>query len=442
MEWEAVFYHLVDALLPQLQPQEHIRLNLVAETSQFTRFNRARVRQSGQVVDGTLTLTLMADQRTVSQTFPFTGEPEPDQAMALATLAELRQDLPDLPPDPHQVLPTGGDSSRDQQPGQLLTPEAVIPTVLAPLQGLDAVGFYAGGHVIRAYADSTGRRHWFERDTFTLDYSLVTAAGQAVKEIYAGQHWHTAIYQQQVAAARERLGQLCQVPKALPPGAYRTYLAPAAVAELVAMVGRSGVGAGALRRGSSPLGLLWRGERQLADCIHLREDFSQGQVPRFNQEGELAPLTLPLIQAGRLVNELVSARSAREYGIASTAAAAGEYMRSQVLAGGTLPRDDVLAALDTGLYVSNLHYLNWSDRPQGRLTGMTRYACFWVEAGQIIAPIENLRFDESLYRFWGHTLVTLTQESEWIAQLSTYNHRSLGGTWAPGMLVDAFTYTL
>ncbi|ASC73470.1 hypothetical protein XM38_044370 [Halomicronema hongdechloris C2206] len=442
MAWEPVFYRLVEALVSQLQPQEHIRLNLVAETSQFTRFNRARVRQSGQVVDGRLTLTLMAGQRTLSQTLPFTGELALDQAMAMATLEELRQELPDLPPDPYQVLPTGGDSSRDRQPGQLLCCEAVVPTVLQPLAGLDAVGFYAGGRLIRAYADSAGQRHWFERNTFTLDYSLFTADGKAIKRMYAGQHWDADEYQQQVTAAREHLAQLAHPAKVMAPGTYRTYLEPAAVADLVTMVGRSGVGAGALRRGSSPLGLLQRGERRLSGQIHLREDFSQGQVPRFNQDGDLAAMTLPVIQAGRLINELVSARSAREYGLASTAAAASEAMRSQVLAGGTLPRENALAALDTGLYVSNLHYLNWSDRPQGYLTGMTRYACFWVANGQIVAPIENLRFDESLYHFWGDNLVNLTQESEWIAQVSTYDHRRLGGTWAPGMLVDAFTYTL
>ena len=31
----------------------------------------------------------------------------------------------------------------------------------------------------------------------------------------------------------------------------------------------------------------------------------------------------------------------------------------------------------------NLHYLNWSDNIGGRITGMTRYACFWVENGEI-----------------------------------------------------------
>jgi predicted Zn-dependent protease len=86
--------------------------------------------------------------------------------------------------------------------------------------------------------------------------------------------------------------------------------------------------------------------------------------------------------------------------------------------------------------------LNWSDRQTGRITGMTRYACFWVETGEIIAPIENLRFDESLYRFWGENLVDLTNFQEFIPEVGTYDSRQLGGSLVPGMLVENFTYTL
>jgi predicted Zn-dependent protease len=73
---------------------------------------------------------------------------------------------------------------------------------------------------------------------------------------------------------------------------------------------------------------------------------------------------------------------------------------------------------------------------------MTRYACFWVEQGEIIAPIQNLRFDESLYRFFGDNLLELTQAQEFIPEVGTYSNRSLGGVWVPGLLVEEFTYTL
>ena len=59
--------------------------------------------------------------------------------------------------------------------------------------------------------------------------------------------------------------------------------------------------------------------------------------------------------------------------------------------------------------LSNLHYLNWSDRLGGRrLLDMTRYACFYVENGKIIAPIENMRFDDTIYNIFGKELNAVT----------------------------------
>jgi predicted Zn-dependent protease len=384
----------------------------------------------------------MANQRTASQELSFTGEKETDwPALALA-LAELREELPHLPVDPYLVEPVGEATSREVYTGQLLSADAVVPALLPGFEGLDAAGLYAGGTSIRAYADSAGQRHWFETETFTLDYSLFTEEGQAVKGTYAGREWDTATYGEKLATSKRLLTQMEQPRKALERGQYRTYLAPSAVADLVSMLSWGGISEASIRRGGSALGPLKRGERTLSEKLSITEDFTQGQTPRFNRFGELAPRTLPLIQSGQLVNTLVSARTAKEYGIESTSAEAGEYLRSPLLAPGQLPSEQVHQALDTGLYVSNLHYLNWSDRPNGRITGMTRYACFWVEQGRIVAPIENLRFDESLYNFWGSNLVDLTQETAIIPEVGSYGFRDLGGKTVPGMLVDQFAYTL
>jgi predicted Zn-dependent protease len=120
----------------------------------------------------------------------------------------------------------------------------------------------------------------------------------------------------------------------------------------------------------------------------------------------------------------------------------GEGLRSPVVSTGVLKESEVLPSLDRGLYLSNLHYLNWSDRNSGRITGMTRYACFWVENGKIVAPIKDLRFDDSLYAFLGENLLGLTDFQEFIPETGTYESRSLGGQLMPGLLVEDFTFTL
>ena len=207
------------------------------------------------------------------------------------------------------------------------------------------------------------------------------------------------------------------------------------------MAGR-GLGEAALRQGNSAFNRLEQGKSALSEKFSLKEDFNRIGIPRFNNSGEISPRQLPIIEKGRWANSLVSRRSAKEYGKPSNAASTGESMRAPTLAPGTLSETQVLSQLDTGLYLSNLHYLNWSNLVAGSITGMTRYACFWVEDGEIVAPIENLRFDDNLYRFLGEGLIELTTEQKFIPAVDTYNRRSLGGIWTPGMLIEQFRYTL
>lgn len=439
---ETEFAALTEAIADQLLPEEQFTLGLNAEQSQFVRFNHARVRQTGGIVDCQVGLTLMANQRTASWRFPLTGHWDTDWAIAADALADLRADLPHLPLDPYQVLPSGNATSREVHSGRLLDPNAVVDAVLPEVDGLDFTGIYAGGRMLQAYADSVGQRHWFATESFSLDYSLFTADGQAVKGTMAGSEWDATAYTTKLADSKQQLDRLACTPKPIPKGGYRVYLAPAALADIVAMFSWGGVSEASLQQGESALGALQRGDRTLSSQFTLGENFASGLVPRFNHLGEIAPMELTIIDRGKLVNTLVNSRTAKEYGKAANGANSAESLRSPEVLPGSLLAADVLKALDTGLYLSNLHYLNWSDRPTGRITGMTRYACFWVEQGEIVAPIENLRFDESLYRCLGDNLVALTQQSEFIADVDTYNRRSLGGVRVPGALVEDFTFTL
>ncbi|MGB3668614.1 MAG: metallopeptidase TldD-related protein [Phormidesmis sp.] len=520
---EVAFYRLVEAIDQAIETQLnlHFTLSLSGEDSQFTRFSQAKIRQTGRVQDGKIRLTLIAstsaaasgmvcemtseiasgmanettasetanetvatEKRTAAITLPFTGSFSEDWSLLQPALTHLQQELPDLPVDPHCVLPT---RIRRDQPdshsrevywesdgARLLSESALAEKVLSPVQGLDFVGLYAGGISYRAYADSAGRRHWFETPAFTLDYSLFSdrtdlaskspavkrpaakgqaakgqaardqaARGQAVKGTVAGRHWQPESYTQSIAAAEKQLALLSRPVRRVPRGSYRTYLAPTAVADLMdTLVLGGSLGESALRQGNSAFGKLAKGETVLSDLFSLEEDFTRVGIPRFNSSGEVAPARLPIIQSGRWVNSLVNGRSAKEYNQISNGANRQEAMRAPTVAPGTLKEAEILAQLGTGLYLSNLHYLNWSDLTAGRITGMTRYACFWVEAGEIVAPIENLRFDDDLYRFLGEALLGLSDRQTFVPAVGTYNQRSLGGMWMPGMLIEQFRYTL
>ncbi|MBR8832662.1 MAG: TldD/PmbA family protein [Stigonema ocellatum SAG 48.90 = DSM 106950] len=439
---ETCFNKLIEALLEKKEESEEFIAKLSSEQSQFTRFNQAKVRQTGYVADGWIELTLIHNQRSNFRQFAFTGNWEVDWQVAYKALSELREELPLLPMDPYVVLPVGKNISREIHSGNLLAAEAVVPTVLEQVAELDFTGLYAGGVVIKAYGDSSGQKHWFATDSFTLDYSIFTTEGRAVKGILAGSDWNNEAYIAQINYEKKQLELLSHPAREVPRGQYKTYFAPAAVADLLAMLSWGGTSEADLQQGGSALALLWRKEKQLSPVFSLKENFRRGLMPRFNEWGEMAALELPLIERGVLVNTLVNSRTAKEYQKTSNAANGDESLRVPEVSVGNLGFEQILPSLDTGLYVSNLHYLNWSDRPTGRITGMTRYACFWVEGGEIVAPIENLRFDDSLYRFWGENLVDLTNYQEFIPEVGTYEGRQLGGSMVPGMLVEDFTYTL
>ncbi|MEH1942525.1 MAG: TldD/PmbA family protein [Nostoc sp.] len=439
---EVSFNRLVETLVIKKAENEQFTVRLSSERSQFTRFNHAKVRQTGCVADGWIELTLMADRRSSVRQFPFTGNWDVDWQLAYSALQELRDELILLPIDPYLVLPSGTNTSREVHSGNLLAAEAVVPTVIQLVSELDFTGIYAGGLIVKAYGDSNGQKHWFATDTFTLDYSLFSTSGQAVKGTFAGSYWDISAYIAKINEAKKQLELLARPAKELPRGQYKTYFAPAAVADLLLMLSWGAVSEADIQQGNSALAALSRQEKQLSRRFSLKENFQRGLVPRFNELGEMAAPELPVIEKGYLVNTLVNSRTAKEYQKTANGANGSETLRAPEVSTGNLAFEQILPSLDTGLYVSNLHYLNWSDRHTGRITGMTRYACFWVENGEITAPIENLRFDESLYRFWGENLVDLTNFQEFIPEVGTYESRQLGGSLVPGMLVEDFTYTL
>ncbi|HET9663674.1 MAG TPA: metallopeptidase TldD-related protein, partial [Burkholderiales bacterium] len=226
----------------------------------------------------------------------------------------------------------------------------------------------------------------------------------------------------------------------LSPGEYRAYLAPRALEELAGMISWGGFSARARATRQSPLLRMEHGAA-LARQVTITENTEDGTAPQFQDEGFVKPVAVPLIEGGKLAEALVSPRSAREYGLAVNGARSEESPESLDMAPGGLRAGEALAALDTGLYIGNLWYLNYSDRPAGRITGMTRFATFWVERGRIVAPVDPMRFDDSIYRMLGENLIDLTRERELLLDSSTYESRSTRSMRLPGALLRAMRFT-
>ena len=80
--------------------------------------------------------------------------------------------------------------------------------------------------------------------------------------------------------------------------------------------------------------------------------------------------------------------------------------------------------------------------PACRLTGMTRFASFWVEGGRIVAPVDVMRFDDSVFRLLGQELVGLTSERELLVNSDSYHQRNANSMRLPGAVVREMAFTL
>jgi predicted Zn-dependent protease len=439
---ELEFRGLAELLFAKLEAGEELALNYFAEDSAFVRINGAKVRQNTHVWQKGVEAEFHSKGKTVKFSFPVTGQTKEDHEFGLGQLEIARAESQHLPADPFQVPFENRGTSREVFDGKLL-PLAELPAKVAALSSdNDLAGLYSGGPIVIANANSKGQSHFFATENYTMDYSLFDGP-RAVKGLVAGSHWDEAKFSASVRNDAERLKLLKFPVQDVKKGSYRVYLAPAATLQLVGIMSWGALSQGAYKRGQNPLQKLIDGKvSNLSPLFSLEENFALGGSPRFNSLGEVSETHLPLITKGKVANLLCSSRTAKEFGVPSNQAETSEGMRSPDMAAGDLEEKDILQRLGTGLYLSNLHYLNWSDRVGARITGMTRYACFWVEKGEIVGPIKDLRFDESLFRIFGSELEAVTRERELSPETSNYERRQAGVSRVPGILLKDFTFTL
>ena len=113
------------------------------------------------------------------------------------------------------------------------------------------------------------------------------------------------------------------------------------------------------------------------------------------------------------------------------------------MAGGTLAARDALAALGTGLFVGNLHYLNYSDRPACRMTGHDALRDVLGRERQDRRAGRTCCASTTRSTGCSATnLEALTAETELILESGTYRERALASMRLPGALLSELTFTL
>ncbi len=447
LDAESYFADLAKGLPGFLEADERFLCSYAAERSDFVRFNHARIRQAGHVDQAYLTLRLIDEgvegRRQAGLSLTLSGDLDSDLAHCRRALASLRATVPDLPPDPLLTVETEGFTSRNVRVGRLPSGIDMAAAVTELGVGHDLVGFLATGPVQRGFASSYDHHNWHEVANFNFEWSLYYEADKATKSSYAGFDWDPAVLRAKIIRGANDLAVLRLPPKRIEPGAYRVYLSPSAVAELVSMMGWGGFSAKSRATRTNPLQKLYDRQASLSPMVSISEQTAGGLMPIVQSEGFRRPDRVDLIERGQAVGLLASPRTAREYGVVQNGAEVGEEEpQSLDMAAGTVDNDHTLRELGTGLCINNLWYLNFSDRMNCRLTGMTRFATFWVENGEAVAPAGVMRFDDSIYRILGDKLTGLTATREFIPDSSTYGARRTASKRLPGAFIDDFRLTL
>ena len=434
------FKKISDLLFNALESSEILILNFDAEETDFVRYNKSKIRQAGRVHQVSLDINLIKKGKTLRSSLRLSTEYNKDKTLLVRTLFFLRREVNELPKDPYLIYEKNINSSNIID-DQGLNAQDMSSRILDISSSHDMVGILSSGKIIKGFANSLGQFNWHESDSFNFDWSLYDD-GKAVKQNYADRKWNQDTFTRLYAESAQQLSVISNDEQKVEPGSYRVYLSPSALNEIIDMMSWGGFSYKANKIGSSPLHLMAKGDREFNKSVSFSEDLSNGISPKFHSDGFIKPNNTELITEGKYQKSLISPRSALEYSVKHNAAEDYESPVSIKLETGKINSKKILETLGTGIYLNNLWYLNFSDRNNARVTGLTRFGCFYVKDGELIGPINTMRFDETMYNIFGTKLAGLTNEQQLLMDTSTYEQRSVHSSTIPGAIVEDFRLTL
>jgi PmbA protein len=111
------------------------------------------------------------------------------------------------------------------------------------------------------------------------------------------------------------------------------------------------------------------------------------------------------------------------------------------LAGGEAESlDELVAAVDDGIYVTRVHYLGIVHPREGVLTGMTRDGTFRIRDGKIAEPLVNLRFTVAMPDVLAD-VPALGRDVTLVNQSDFYGERYPLGALVPALATGHFNIT-
>ena len=441
--WHAWFNDISRTFFTYALPNEELSIGVNGDLADFLRWNKAAIVQASHIERVVGHLSIRSRQRQAGCSVVFSGERDADLAMIRRQTSQLRSWLSSSPKDPFYVPNAAPHQTEDRTPEtHFVDVTRVVDDIRLIASGLDLVGLFATGPMFSGSATNAG--HWFWHDThrYFFDFSVYASRDKAIKKSLAGAMWSRAEFEFAIAKIKETIPVLYTPEVKLSPGDYRALLAPAAVGDLLALASWGGFSTRAHLTNDSPLLAMRTQGKRLSPLINLVDRPQEFGVPLLSDYWHQSPTAFELVRNGELTNCFISPRTAVEFNLTHNCASGGESPRGLTLETGRLDELHELESLNTGIYVSDLWYLNYSDRQTARITGTTRFASLWVENGKPIAPVAAARFDENLYSIFGSSLIDLGKTAHTLEYTGTYGSRGLGGIQCPSAMLSQFRIVL
>ena len=391
--------NIAEQVLELVGPSADAEVTVNAGTSSLTRFANSFIHQNVGEEGSTVSLRLSVDGRVASGTTTNLEAAALERFVADTTAAARVQ--PVDPDWPGLVAPTEVPRVEHFDPATAdAPPQARADKVKAFVDAapeLSAAGYCETAGVTVAFANSAGHRATGRYSRAILDGIQQTpassgsghATGLSLDDLDAAATGA-------LAGARARDGAVTFDTK---PGEYEVVLAPECVATIAVFLAVYGFNAKAALEGQSFARV---GDAQFDPQIHLVDDVTDRRALGIAFDSEGTPKQrLALIDAGVTSSLAHDRRTARKAGTVSTGHATpgsdvwGPVAHTLFLQEGQTAVEEMVAAVERGIYVATFNYCRVLDPKSLVVTGLTRNGTFMIENGKITGAVSNLRFTQS-----------------------------------------------
>ena len=374
-------------------------------TNALTRFANSRIHQNMASDEAHVRLRVVVDGGRVAQATTTRLDPDGLERLVEGTIAAARLCPPD--PDEPGLAPPAALAEVDHFDAATAaaSPEAraeVVADFVGAGPDLESAGYCSTDADTHVLCSTTGLRYASRSTMAQIDAIHRAAAtegpptdgyAQATSQRLADLDGRRV---GEVAAHKAKAGSN---PIELEPGTYEVVLEARAVASVLLFPAWLGFNGKAHAEGTSFAHL---GEAQFDERITLWDDGTDPRALGRPYDAEGTPKRrVDLVTAGVTVGLVHDRRSAALAGVEPTGSSVGSesyggYPGDLFLEGGDQSLEALIGDVERGLLVTDLWYNRILDPKTQVVTGLTRNGLFLIEGGEITAPVQNLRYTQSV----------------------------------------------